>query len=148
MLGGYVSDLREIILLLHSFKLGEVCKVVASLLLENGAELLLGGLNFGERGALVLAPGADSSPACEHDVEVSHRVMHHLELVEVVLSVDTVLEVHFGQVGVPRLGTFAVDRMPLVKLTHTVARHQLLDDALILLSFSLFLFLCLLHENF
>ena len=88
------------------------------------AEVFLGFFDFGERCSLVFAALADSSPSCEHEIEVSSCIVQQLDLVEHVLAIKPIVEVYLGEVDVPVLIALLVHFILLSKVSCRVDRHQ------------------------
>ena len=96
-----VVHLSELVLL----ALGDEVSVpiVARFLLEDCSEFLLCFFNVVKGRLLVHAMLTNASISRQYDVKLAVRVKEHLHLVEDVVTIGTIPEVHLGRVCVPGL---------------------------------------------
>ena len=96
-----IVDINQTILfiLLNKVSVGTF-PLICWFLFENGFELFLSFFRSVEWSTLVHALLTDSTVPCQHNIQVSVGVVNHLHLVECVITIVSILEVHFRHIRI------------------------------------------------
>jgi hypothetical protein len=94
-----VANFHELVLL-GSFHEYSMVPLISRLLFENGMKFFLGVFYLDKWGALIHTFFPNPAVPCEHDVKLAVGVVDHLHLVEGVVAVEPILEIHLSHVRI------------------------------------------------